>query len=142
MSAVFDVLVASRSPLPPADECERLRVAHGLTPDEVAAALKVRRAPVSGREAVKKTTEPRGPEREAYARLLNKLDEPAASTPPARAPAAVREDTPMSSDRWNEESLTVHMSSSGADPPRAGSRWVTPRPCPKRRRPWGGAGPG
>ncbi|QNT90433.1 helix-turn-helix domain-containing protein [Streptomyces griseofuscus] len=48
MSELFDALVASRSPLPPAQECERLRVAHGLTPDEAAAALKVRRAPVPG----------------------------------------------------------------------------------------------
>ncbi|MFF9458020.1 telomere-associated protein Tap [Streptomyces flaveolus] len=76
MSELFDAvdaLVASRSALPAAEERKRLRVAHGLTLDEVAAALKVRRATVSGWESVKKTTEPRGPEREAYARLLNKL---------------------------------------------------------------------
>ncbi|MFJ8098215.1 hypothetical protein [Streptomyces griseofuscus] len=93
MSELFDALVASPSPLPPAQECKRLRVAHGLTPDEAAAALKVRRAPVPGREAVKKTTEPRGPECEAYARLLNKLDEPAASTPPAHTLARRRPST-------------------------------------------------
>ncbi|MEV7155363.1 helix-turn-helix transcriptional regulator [Streptomyces misionensis] len=92
MSELFDAvdaLVASRSPLPPAEERKRLRVAHGLTLDEVAAALKVRRATVSGWESVKKTTEPRGPEREAYARLLNKLAElyPAPATPPEPAPA-------------------------------------------------------
>ncbi|WP_261399098.1 helix-turn-helix transcriptional regulator, partial [Streptomyces misionensis] len=78
MSELFDAvdaLVASRSPLPSAEERKRLRTAHGLTLDEVAAALKVRRATVSGWESVKKTTEPRGPEREAYARLLNKLAE-------------------------------------------------------------------
>ncbi|MFF9498076.1 helix-turn-helix domain-containing protein, partial [Streptomyces flaveolus] len=76
MSELFDAvdaLVASRSALPAAEERKRLRVAHGLTLDEVAAALKVRRATVSGWESVKKTTEPRGPEREAYARLMNKL---------------------------------------------------------------------
>ncbi|CAK7283824.1 telomere-associated protein Tap [Streptomyces misionensis] len=93
MSELFDAvdaLVASRSPLPPAEERKRLRVAHGLTLDEVAAALKVRRATVSGWESVKKTTEPRGPEREAYARLLNKLAElyPAPATPPEPAPGA------------------------------------------------------
>jgi transcriptional regulator with XRE-family HTH domain len=90
MSELFDAvdaLVASRAPLPPAEERKRLRQAHGLTLDDVAAALKVRRATVSGWESVKKTTEPRGPEREAYARLLDKLAElyPA----PAAAPAAV-----------------------------------------------------
>ncbi|WP_030183052.1 telomere-associated protein Tap [Streptomyces violaceorubidus] len=76
MSELFDAvdaLVASRSPLPPAEERKRLRVAHGLTLDEVAAALRVRRATVSGWESPKKPTEPRGPEREAYARLLDKL---------------------------------------------------------------------
>ncbi|SEB82526.1 hypothetical protein SAMN04490357_0484 [Streptomyces misionensis] len=93
MSELFDAvdaLVASRSPLPPAEERKRLRTAHGLTLDEVAAALKVRRATVSGWESVKKTTEPRGPEREAYARLLNKLAElyPAPAAPPEPAPAA------------------------------------------------------
>ncbi|WP_231158615.1 helix-turn-helix domain-containing protein [Streptomyces sp. CNZ748] len=78
MSELFDAvdtLIASRSPLPPVGERKRLRVAHGLTLEEVAAALKVRRATVSGWESVKKPTEPRGPEREAYARLLNKLAE-------------------------------------------------------------------
>ncbi|MER7720038.1 helix-turn-helix transcriptional regulator [Streptomyces flaveolus] len=96
MSDLFDAvdaLVASRSALPPAQERKRLRVAHGLTMDEVAAALKVRRATVSGWESVKKTTEPRGPEREAYARLLNKLAElypaptAASATMPSPGPA-------------------------------------------------------
>ncbi|MFI9630848.1 telomere-associated protein Tap [Streptomyces sp. NPDC052042] len=78
MSELFDAvdaLVASRSPLPSAEERKRLRVAHGLTLDDVAAALKVRRATVSAWESAKKPTEPRGPEREAYARLLKQLAE-------------------------------------------------------------------
>ncbi|MFD5473386.1 telomere-associated protein Tap [Streptomyces sp. NPDC127105] len=78
MSEMFDAvdaLVASRSPLPPAEERKRLRVAHGLTLDDVAGALKVRRATVSAWESTKKPTEPRGPEREAYARLLKQLAE-------------------------------------------------------------------
>lgn len=68
-----------------AEERKRLRQAHGLTLDDVAAALKVRRATVSGWESLKKPTEPRGPEREAYARLLNKLAElyPAPAAPAA-----------------------------------------------------------
>ncbi|GGV82843.1 transcriptional regulator [Streptomyces griseoloalbus] len=91
MSELFDAvdaLVASRSPLPPAEERKRLRVAHGLTLDEVAAALKVRRATVSGWESAKKTTEPRGPEREAYARLLEKLAELYPAPSVTEAPAA------------------------------------------------------
>ncbi|WP_411093659.1 telomere-associated protein Tap [Streptomyces sp. 049-1] len=86
MSELFDAvdaLVASRSPLPEAAERKRLRMAHGLTLDEIAAALKVRRATVSGWESVKKSTEPRGPEREAYARMLRQLAElyPAPAAP-------------------------------------------------------------
>ncbi|MFF9593880.1 telomere-associated protein Tap [Streptomyces sp. NPDC014646] len=99
MSELFDAvdaLIASRAPLPSAEERKRLRVAHGLTLDDVAGALKVRRATVSAWESTKKPTEPRGPEREAYARLLKQLAElypapvPATFTgapAPAEAPA-------------------------------------------------------
>ncbi|MFG3384364.1 telomere-associated protein Tap [Streptomyces sp. NPDC047999] len=98
MSELFDAvdaLVASRAPLPPAAERKRLRTAHGLTLDEVAGALKVRRATVSGWESATRTVEPRGPEREAYARLLAKLadlypaqPEPADATTPDPCPQA------------------------------------------------------
>ncbi|MFF0752011.1 telomere-associated protein Tap [Streptomyces sp. NPDC004267] len=74
MSELFDAvdaLLASRAALPPPAERKRLRAAHGLTIDEVATALKVRRATVSGWESGK--TEPRPPERDAYARLLDGL---------------------------------------------------------------------
>ncbi|MEU7429212.1 helix-turn-helix transcriptional regulator [Streptomyces sp. NPDC040750] len=74
MSALFDAvdaLIASRSPLPPPAERRRLRQAHALTLDEVAAALHVRRATIGAWESGK--TEPRPPEREAYARLLEQL---------------------------------------------------------------------
>lgn len=76
MSELFDAvdaLLASRATLPPPAERKRLRTAHGLTIDEVATALKVRRATASGWESGK--TEPRPPERDAYARLLDKLAE-------------------------------------------------------------------
>lgn len=76
MSELFDAvdaLLASRAKLPPPAERKRLRAAHGLTIDEVATALKVRRATVSGWESGK--TEPRPPERDAYARLLDGLAE-------------------------------------------------------------------
>ncbi|MEU1123695.1 helix-turn-helix transcriptional regulator [Streptomyces sp. NPDC005899] len=86
MSELFDAvdaLLASRATLPPPAERKRLRSAHGLTIDEVATTLKVRRATVSGWEAGK--TEPRPPERDAYARLLDKLAElyPAPAEPAA-----------------------------------------------------------
>ncbi|TCR15914.1 helix-turn-helix transcriptional regulator [Streptomyces sp. BK205] len=103
MSELFDAvdaLIASRSPLPPPAERRRLRQAHALTLDEVAAALGVRRATVSGWESGK--AEPRPPEREAYAHLLTQLaqlypasehtgapqDAPAAETSGKPAPTA------------------------------------------------------
>ncbi|CAL9610551.1 hypothetical protein SUDANB6_05641 [Streptomyces sp. enrichment culture] len=90
MSELFDAvdaLVASRSPLPPPEERRRLRQAHALTLDEVATALDVRRATVSGWESGK--TEPRPPEREAYARLLKQLAQlyPATDAPQEGVPA-------------------------------------------------------
>lgn len=89
MSELFDAvdaLLASRATLPPPAERKRLRAAHGLTIDEVAGALKVRRATVSGWESGK--TEPRPPERDAYARLLDKLAELYPVATPAPVPAA------------------------------------------------------
>ncbi|CAL9280128.1 MULTISPECIES: telomere-associated protein Tap [Streptomyces] len=88
MSELFDAvdaLVASRSPLPPPAERKRLRQAHGLTLDEVATALRVRRATLSGWEAGR--TEPRPPERDAYARLLEQLARLYPADPDATAPA-------------------------------------------------------
>ncbi|WLQ38386.1 transcriptional regulator (plasmid) [Streptomyces castrisilvae] len=90
MSEMFDAvdaLVASRSVLPSAEERKRLRVAHGLTLDDVAGALKVRRATVSAWESATRPTEPRGPEREAYARLLKQLAELYPAPTPAGTPA-------------------------------------------------------
>lgn len=91
MSELFeavDALVASRSPLPPPAERRRLRQAHALTLDEVAAALDVRRATVGGWESGR--TEPRPPEREAYARLLKQL---AQLYPAPESTGAPQEDT-------------------------------------------------
>ncbi len=93
-----DALVASRASLPPAQERKRLRHAHGLTLDDVAAALKVRRATVSGWESVRKTVEPRGPEREAYARLLSKLAELYPVPAPAEAQTAPHGPAPEAAD--------------------------------------------
>ncbi|MFS0698126.1 telomere-associated protein Tap [Streptomyces nitrosporeus] len=98
MSELFDAvdaLLASRAVLPPPAERKRLRAAHGLTIDEVATALKVRRATVSGWEAGK--TEPRPPERDAYARLLDKLAElyPAAPAPSPATETAPAPDAPV-----------------------------------------------
>ncbi|MBZ3913994.1 telomere-associated protein Tap [Streptomyces acidiscabies] len=80
-----DALVASRSALPAPAERKRLRTAHGLTLDEVAGALGVRRATVGGWESGR--TEPRPPERDGYARLLKQLAELYPEAPDSTAPA-------------------------------------------------------
>uniref|UniRef100_UPI002FDBAA41 helix-turn-helix transcriptional regulator n=1 Tax=Streptomyces sp. IBSBF 3136 TaxID=2903524 RepID=UPI002FDBAA41 len=90
MSELFDAvdaLVASRSPLPPPAERRRLRQAHALTLDEVATALGVRRATIGDWETGK--TEPRPPQRDAYARLLKQLTQ----LYPAESTGAPQEDT-------------------------------------------------
>ncbi|MFD7501376.1 telomere-associated protein Tap [Streptomyces sp. NPDC059850] len=86
MSELFDAidaLIAGQSPLPSPAERERLRKAHGLSQEQVAKALKVRRATVVNWESGK--TDPRPPQREAYAHFLNELAKlyPPPETPPA-----------------------------------------------------------
>ncbi|AXG82232.1 telomere-associated protein Tap [Streptomyces paludis] len=91
MSELFDAvdaLLASRAALPVPAERKRLRALHGLTIDEVATALKVRRATVSAWESGR--TEPRPPERDAYARLLDRLAELYPADPAAAQDAAAR----------------------------------------------------
>ncbi|MFJ5899793.1 telomere-associated protein Tap [Streptomyces sp. NPDC093064] len=142
MSELFDAvdaLVASRSPLPPAEERKRLRTAHGLTLDEVAAALQVRRATVSGWESSKKPTEPRGPEREAYARLLRQLaelypapEEPATPVPTTftGAPAPQEAGTPSTAQAPEAAAMTAHENTQTPAPtPVAAAPAATPRPA-------------
>ncbi|GAA3500074.1 helix-turn-helix transcriptional regulator [Streptomyces prasinosporus] len=139
MSELFDAvdaLVASRSPLPPPEERKRLRQAHGLTLEQVATALKVRRATVSGWESAKKPTEPRGPEREAYARLLNKLAElypapaPERTAPPSpavsAAPPSPAEQAPPADPA--SATTTAHENASSA-PVHAAVGQGAPRPA-------------
>jgi DNA-binding transcriptional regulator YiaG len=127
-----DALIASASPLPPPAERRRLRDAHGLSQGQVAGALHVRRATVSGWEAGR--TEPRQPEREAYARLLRKLAElyPAGATAvaarvagetglPATGPA------PGATDRAPSESTA---DTADERPAAAESAVTTPRALP------------
>jgi len=98
MSELFDAvdaLIAGQSPLPPPAERVRLRKAHGLSQEQVAAALGVRRPTVVSWESGR--TEPRPPQREAYARLLDKLAElyPADSPAPGQDTALLPEAGPV-----------------------------------------------
>lgn len=148
MSELFDAvdaLVASRSPLPLPPERKRLRQAHGLTLEEVAATLDVRRATVGAWESGK--TEPRPPQREPYAHLLRQLARlypaPAAaaanqsSTPPA-APAAAGPSAPAApvlpaSDAPVPTTVAAPVPAPAAAPPScgchpaSGSRFTPPR---------------
>ncbi|MGW0608675.1 telomere-associated protein Tap [Streptomyces sp. NPDC002640] len=150
MSELFDAvdaLVASRAALPPPTERKRLRAAHGLTIDEVATALKVRRATVSGWENGK--TEPRPPERDAYARLLNKLAElypatPADTTTPApdaavpatftTAPALAETQTPSEGRATKAAGTPATENTQTPDPAAApAAPAAAPRPAPTTR---------
>ncbi|MGV9563798.1 telomere-associated protein Tap [Streptomyces sp. NPDC003480] len=131
MSELFDAvdaLVASRSPLPSPEERKRLRQAHGLTLDEVAGALKVRRATVSGWESGK--TEPRPPEREAYARLLQQLATlyPAPAETAATATGAAPE-TPDRTPAPAAQARTVPRDRAPEAAATAPSRTTAPRPA-------------
>ncbi|MFF5826056.1 telomere-associated protein Tap [[Kitasatospora] papulosa] len=148
MSDLFDAvdaLVASRSPLPLPPERRRLRQAHGLTLEEVAATLDVRRATVGAWESGK--TEPRPPQREPYAHLLKQLARlypaPAASsvadqgsTPPA-APTAAAPSAPAApvlpaSDAPVPTKVATPVPAPAAAPP---SPTAAPRPARGSRRP-------
>ncbi|MFJ9380325.1 telomere-associated protein Tap [Streptomyces sp. NPDC101455] len=147
MSELFnrvDALVASRSPLPPPAERKRLRAAHGLTLDEVAEALEVRRATVSGWESLTKATEPRGKEREAYARLLSQLAElyPADANAPtpvqdtavpatfASAPAPAPQALPVSTGPAPEAAAVTTEQNT---PSRPATESAASRPAPAAR---------
>ncbi|MGW9453316.1 telomere-associated protein Tap [Streptomyces sp. NPDC055632] len=129
MSELFDAvdaLLASRAPLPPPTERKRLRSAHGLTIDEVASALQVRRATVSAWESGR--TEPRPPERDAYARLLDglaKLYPADTDTPPTETP----DPDPA------PEAETAHTRPARETQPRPTPVLTNPPPAPRRTPP-------
>ncbi|MFI9045940.1 telomere-associated protein Tap [Streptomyces sp. NPDC053427] len=79
----INALIASQSVLPPPGERERLRKAHGLTLEQTAEAVGIRKATLVSWE--KGRTEPRPPQRDAYAHLLAEL---AKFYPPDGTPAA------------------------------------------------------
>ncbi|MGA6172524.1 telomere-associated protein Tap [Streptomyces sp. NPDC012600] len=148
MSELFDAidaLVASRSPLPPPAERKRLRQAHGLTLEEVATTLDVRRATVGAWESGR--TEPRPPQREPYAHLLKQLARlypsptaaeggtppatPAATAPPV--PSAVIEVAPPAPVAAVAAPVPASPASAPAAPPPSPA--AAPRPARGSRRP-------
>ncbi len=116
-----DALVERRGVLPPPRERERLRKAHGLTQEDVAAALEVRRATIVSWEAGR--TEPRPPQREAYARLLEKLAAlyPAPEPPPPRVSA---------SEPGGRGSAPQALADTDTDPDAGNEDQEQPRPAP------------
>lgn len=87
LADAVDELIDSATALPCPEERRRLRLAHGLTQQQVAEALRVRRPTVSDWETGR--SEPRRPEREAYQRLLRKLSDlhPQGTSGPLAPPA-------------------------------------------------------
>ncbi|MFG3499021.1 telomere-associated protein Tap [Streptomyces sp. NPDC047928] len=92
--AAVDALLAeaAQEALPAPDERKRLREAAGLSQEQIAKALSVRRETVTAWESGR--TDPRPPKRAAYARLLDGLAErhppsrsPSPSAPPSVSPA-------------------------------------------------------
>lgn len=86
--SAVDALIASQAVLPSPAERARLRKAHGLTQEQVAEAVNVRRATLVAWEKGK--TDPRPPQREVYAHLLARL---ARLYPADGAPAAPNPET-------------------------------------------------
>ncbi|WP_446038938.1 telomere-associated protein Tap [Streptomyces sp. SID1121] len=89
--------VAAQDGLPEPEERKRLRKAAGLSQEQVARALDVRREAVTAWEAGR--TEPRAPKRAAYIRLLEGLaarhPAPAEQPPTAQAPLPVQVPAPV-----------------------------------------------
>ncbi|MDK1475851.1 helix-turn-helix transcriptional regulator [Streptomyces sp. 549] len=123
----INALIASRPVLPPPAERERLRRAHGLTQDQVAEALGVRRATLVNWEAGR--TDPRPPQRDAYAHLLTELakrypldDADAArafASTPAPAPAPVHPPPAATEPARSAEPVSGAERPPAVDPPLA-----------------------
>ncbi|MET9963062.1 helix-turn-helix domain-containing protein [Streptomyces sp. NPDC006326] len=140
--AAVDALLeeaAAQDPLPHPDERKRLREAAGLSQDQIAKALSVRRETVTSWETGR--TAPRPPKRAAYARLLEGLaalhpvngvnavntPEPKAAPEPATVPSPGPEPEPQSQPE--PQPRTPHQPQE--EPPRA----TPPRPRTTTRRP-------
>ncbi|MFD6892779.1 telomere-associated protein Tap [Streptomyces sp. NPDC059957] len=134
--AAVDALLeeaAAQDALPHPDERKRLREAAGLSQDQIAQALAVRRETVTSWETGR--TAPRPPKRAAYARLLNGLADlhginavntPQPTTPQSAAPSAQAEGTGPTSgsaapiNAVNAVNATTHFGD--ADPEAAPAR--------------------
>ncbi|WP_407284828.1 telomere-associated protein Tap [Streptomyces sp. BP-8] len=121
VDALLDQAAAPDS-LPAPAERKRLREAGGLSQDQVAKALSVRRETITSWESGR--TEPRQPKRAAYIRLLEGLAErfPAERTAPAQVPAPAAEPVPIAEPARAAEPA----------PERAPVRAAEPSPVPAR----------
>ncbi|MDT0469673.1 telomere-associated protein Tap [Streptomyces gibsoniae] len=121
-----DALLSAAVTLPPPAERARLRAAHGLTQQQVAEALRVRRATVVAWEAGR--SEPRPPQREAYARLLEKL----AALHPATPDPAAEDAPPEPAEAVQEAPTAPAEATSDPSPPIPAAAPQAPRQAPPR----------
>ncbi|MFG2986953.1 telomere-associated protein Tap [Streptomyces sp. NPDC048258] len=142
--AAVDALLeeAAQDPLPHPDERKRLREAAGLSQDQIAKALAVRRETVTSWETGR--TSPRPPKRAAYARLLEGLStlhplnavNAVNPTPPAEGaddptPGTPAHPTPTSASETQPHPPASAPRAEGAGPtPEAGSPAPTSTPHP------------
>ncbi|QKW55049.1 helix-turn-helix transcriptional regulator (plasmid) [Streptomyces buecherae] len=127
-AGVEDLLaLATGTDLPPPAERARLRRAAGLSQEQVARALGLKRA-VTVSDWERGTSEPRPPRRTAYARLLAGLAERFPATPAAEPPATPPAATPTApAPAPASAPARAPRRASSAPPPR---RRATPKPAP------------
>lgn len=126
--------------LPPPAERKRLRAAAGLTQTQIANALEVRREAVGNWEAGK--TEPRSPQRAAYARLLENLaarfpapdaeSDPAPAVPetfPGTSAPPLEAEAPAAAPASEAAALTGAKNTDHRSTSNAAARAATSRPA-------------
>ncbi|MGW2988731.1 helix-turn-helix transcriptional regulator [Streptomyces goshikiensis] len=143
--AAVDALLeeaAAQDPLPHPDERKRLREAAGLSQDQIAKALSVRRETVTSWETGR--TAPRPPKRAAYARLLeglatlhpvNAVNTPEPPTPTVNAVNAPQPPTPTVNavNAMPSPAPTVNAQEPPAPPVNGVNAPPTPPPPPNTR---------
>ncbi|MEU3303674.1 helix-turn-helix transcriptional regulator [Streptomyces sp. NPDC006678] len=130
--AAVDALLeeAAQDALPDPSERKRLREAAGLSQDQVARALSVRRETVTGWESGR--TDPRPPKRGAYSRLLDGLAARHPAPDPAPEPTPAHTPTPAHSPELAPARTPVPAPAPASAPAASPSPAPVAAPAPRR----------